>query len=78
MEKLYTLKTFVKMAGGRMHTPHPTPLNPPLAISYRIHQKNLAYFSHSAPSIVLFFSKRQRQKEDGLMPPPLLRSCLGA
>ena len=22
MEKLYTLKTFLKMAGGRMHTPH--------------------------------------------------------
>ena len=25
MEKLYTSKTFLKMAGGRMHTPHPTP-----------------------------------------------------
>ena len=25
MEKLYTSKTFSKMAGGRMHTTHPTP-----------------------------------------------------
>ena len=23
MEKLYTSKTFLKMAGGGMHTPHP-------------------------------------------------------
>ena len=25
MEKLYASKTILKMAGGRMHTPHPTP-----------------------------------------------------
>ena len=25
MEKLYASKTFLKTAGGRMHTPHPTP-----------------------------------------------------
>ena len=25
MENLYTSKTFLKMVGGRMHTPHPTP-----------------------------------------------------
>ena len=24
MEKLYTSKTFLKMAGGKWHTPHPT------------------------------------------------------
>ena len=46
MEKFYTSKTFLKMADGRMHIPHPTPLDSPLAISYRNHQKNLAYFSH--------------------------------
>ena len=50
------------MAGGKMHTPHPTPLDPPLAISYRNHQKSLAYFSHLAPLILLFFTKRQNQK----------------
>ena len=43
MEKLYTSKTFSKMAGGRMHTSHPTPLDPPLAISYKNHQKSLTY-----------------------------------
>ena len=25
IEKLYTSTTFSKMAGGKMHTPHPTP-----------------------------------------------------
>ena len=33
MEKLYTSKTFLKMAGGRMHTPHATPLDLPLAVN---------------------------------------------
>ena len=61
MEKLYTLKAFLKMAGGRMHTPHPTPQ----AISYRNHQKSLAYFSHLAPLILFFFTKRQSQKKEG-------------
>ena len=68
MEKLYTSKTFLKMAGGRTHTPHPTPL----AISYRNHHKSLAYFSHLAPLILFFFTKRQSQKEGvghGTMPP---------
>ena len=37
MEKLYTSKTFSKMAGERMHTSHPTPLDPPLAICYKNH-----------------------------------------
>ena len=63
MEKLYTSKTFSKMAGGRRLTPYPSPLNPPLAISYRNHQKSLAYFNHLAPLILFFFAKRQSQKE---------------
>ena len=42
MKKLYIPQTFLKMAGGRMHIPHPTPL----AISYRKHQKSSPYFSH--------------------------------
>ena len=64
MQKLYRPipRTFLKMAGGRMHTPHPTPLNPPLAISYGKHQKSLAYFGHLAPLVLLFFTKRQSQK----------------
>ena len=48
-----------------MHTLHPTPLDPPLAISYRNHQKSLAYFSHLKPLVLLFFARRQSQK-----PPP--------
>ena len=71
MEKLFTSKTFLKLAGGMMHTPHPTPLNAPLAISYRNYQKSLAYFSHLGPIIWFFFSKKESQK-GGLctMPPP--------
>ena len=62
MEKLYASTTFFKMAGGRMHIPHPTPLCSPLAISYRNHQKNLAYFSHLAPLVLFYFTKRKNQK----------------
>ena len=47
----YKSKTFLKMADGKMHIPHPTPLDPPLAISYRNHQKIQAYFSHLAPLV---------------------------
>ena len=61
MEKLYTSKTFSKIAGERMHTPYPTPL----AISYKNYQQNLAYFSHLAPLILFVFTKRQSQKGRG-------------
>ena len=72
--KLYASKTFLKMAGRRMHIPHPTPLDPSLAISYGNHQKNLVYFSHLAPLVLFFFlTKRQSQKGGGqvTMAPPL-------
>ena len=55
MKKLYRSKTFLKMAGGRMDTPHPTPPDPPLAVSCGTHQKSLVYFSHLAPLVVLFY-----------------------
>ena len=35
----------------------PTPLDLPQAISYRNHQKSLAYFSHLAPLFLFFFLK---------------------
>ena len=73
MEKLYTLKVFLKMAGGRMHTPHPIPLYPHLTISYRNYQKSLAYFSHLAP-LILFFLLKGRVKRRGAWPndsPPI-------
>ena len=59
----YASKTFLKMAGGRMHVPHSTPLDSPVAISFSNHQENLAYFSHLlAPLVLFFFTKRQSQK----------------
>ena len=61
-ENLYTSKTFLKMAGGRMHTPHPNPLDSPPAISYRNHQKSLAYFSRLVTLVLLFFTKKPNQK----------------
>ena len=69
MKKLYASKTFLKMTGGRMHrpTPHPTPMDSLLAISYRNYQKNLAYFSHLAPLVLFLFTKRQSQKGGGGM-----------
>ena len=63
MEKSYrpTSKTFSKMAGGRMHSLYPSsyPLDPPLAIGYKNHQKSLTYFSHliGIISFVLFLLK---------------------
>ena len=62
--KIVCIKTFLKMAGGRMHRLmlHPTPLDSPLAISYRNHQKSLAYFSHLPPLVLFFFTKEQSQK----------------
>ena len=64
MEKLYLSQIFLKMAGERMHTPHSSPLDPPLPISYKSHQNSLAYFRHLAP-LVFFFTKRQSQKGGG-------------
>ena len=45
-----------------MHTSHPPPLYPPLATSYKNHQKSMAYFSHLAPMFCSFFTERQSQK----------------
>ena len=53
------------MASGKIYTPHPTPLDPLLAIGLRNNRKSLAYFSHMAPLILFFFSKRQSQKGPG-------------
>ena len=66
-----TPKTFLKMAGKRMHTPHLTPLDPPLAISYRNHQKSMAYFSHLGTISIVFFTKKQSQKGGHGPIPPL-------
>ena len=44
-----------------MHTHHFNPLDPLLAISLRNH----TYFSHLAPLILFFFTKRRSQKGGG-------------
>ena len=53
-----TSKTFLRTASGRMHSCIPLILTPgsALTISYRNHQKSLAYFRHLAPLILFFFS----------------------
>ena len=65
MEKLYASKTFLKMAGGRMHAPHPTRLDLPLTKSYRNHQKNLTYFSHLAPLVLFVLLKAEGRVKGG-------------
>ena len=65
MKKIAYVKNILKMAGGRMHTPHPIPLDSPLAISYRNYQKSLAYFSHLRPLVLFFFTKKAELKGGG-------------
>ena len=60
-EKIVYIKTFLKMASGRMHTLHPTSQ----AINQKNHQKSPAYFTHLAPLILFFFIKRPSQKGVG-------------
>ena len=64
MEKLYASKTLLEMADGWMYDLI-QPLDPHLAISSRNHQKSLAYLSHLAPLVSLFFTRKQSQKERG-------------
>ena len=82
MKKLYTSKIFLKMAGGKMHTPYFTPRNPPLTVSNRDHQKSLTYFSYLAPLVLFFFTNRHSQRGAWQYLPPkyapgeLPRTCL--
>ena len=64
-KKIVYIKNIFENGYGRMHIPHSTPLDSPLAISYRNHLKNLAYFSHLSPLVLFFFTKRQSQKGGG-------------
>ena len=69
------------MAGRRMHAPHPTPLDPSLAINYINHQESLRSFSHLAP-LTLFFLLKSRVKnggggEHGTTPSPKYAPALG-
>ena len=51
------IKNISIVATGRMHTPYPS-----LAISHKNYQESLAYFSHLAPLVLFFFTKKQSQK----------------
>ena len=65
MEKLYASKTFSKMAGGRICISLILPLDPPLAINYKNHQKSLAYFqSVGTINFVMFYLKTESIGED--------------
>ena len=50
-----------------VHTPNPTSLDAPLAISYENYQKSLAYryFSHLAPLICSFLLKGKVKRRTG-------------
>ena len=65
-EKIVYIKNIFENSWWKMHTPHPTPLDTPLAISYRNHQKSLAYFSHLAPFILFFYQKTESKREGGM------------
>ena len=58
-----------------MHTPNPTYLDPPLAISYENYQKSLAYrnFSHLAPLFCSFLLKGKVKRGTGAWYNALLR-----
>ena len=62
--KIVYMKHIFENGLWRIRTPHPTSLEPPLVISYRNHQKSLAYFSHLAP-LVLFFLLKGGVKKGG-------------
>ena len=54
---------FLKMAGGSLHIPHPTPLDPPLAIKLQRPSKESGInFSHLAPLVLFLITKSQSQK----------------
>ena len=65
MEKLYPSKTFWKMAGGRMHTLHSTPLDSFLAKGYKNYQKSWAYFCHLAPLVLSLLLKGKVKRGGG-------------
>ena len=80
-EKIVCIKHIFKNGWWEDAYPSSYPLNSPLAISYRNHQKNLAYFSHLAPLVLFLITKRQSQKGGeghGIMaPPPNTLLCAG-
>ena len=71
MEKLYTSKTFLKMTGGRMYTPHPTPFGSAPGHKLQKPSKESGMFqSLGTISFVLFLLKaRVKKRGHGTMAP---------
>ena len=67
MVKLYTSKTLLKMAGGRMYTPgpHPTPGSVP-GHELQKSSKESDMFQILRTFSFVFFTKRESQKEGGM------------
>ena len=66
MEKLYTFKTTLKMAGRGCIPLILPPRSAPCHKLYRNHQKSMAYFSYLAQLVLFLFTKRQSQKGGGM------------
>ena len=69
MEKLYTSKTLLKMAGGRMHTPHSTPLDPPLANGHKLQKpskKPGVFQSLDTINFFIFLLKGRVKRGEGM------------
>ena len=69
--KFYTLKTFLKMADGRVNTSHPspTPLDPPFSPDHKPQKPSKEFGIFQSPgtiSFVLFYSKAESRKGGGM------------
>ena len=77
MEELHLSKTFLKTAGGRMHTPQPYPSGSAPCHKLQKPSNESGKFSHLLTILILFsFIKRQSQKGEGVwhnVPPPKIR-----
>ena len=63
MKKINTSHTFLKMADERMHTLILAPGSAPRHKQQKLSKESgIAYFSHLAPLILLFPTRRQSQK----------------
>ena len=58
-------KTFLKMTGGRMHAPHPTPVSAPGQWLQKPSKESGIFQSLDIISILFLFTKRQSQKGRG-------------
>ena len=72
MKKLHTSKTFIKMAGEKMHILHPTPGSAPSHTLHKLSKKSGIFQSLGTINFVLFYQngRAKRRGGHGTMPPP--------